>query len=767
MPPVPADEEDTRKVQTAVAGGPGADRPVYLPMDAVQFDAFIGLHPTRDFYCGTLLGGCGKKLSARKYREKKCHFAHVASGVCRRTANDESSADHLYMGRALSDWLKAHQHRGVRTTYQHAGRPLRDAVDVSYDDGRRLLRVQLARKSKTVWEEDDGRLRGSHAAVEWLFGPDSMLANWQLDRQGYALRIRCVSVGPAREVEIGTQFPDAPVEWISLTQCSLTADGIVTPSLARVRAAGPAAPGPGAPEAAPDLEARAFVDFPLAPKTVAFTGAVLQASSSPGRLLYRAVAQPYGSGPIDTLISLPAGTAAPEPDRVHLLLGATLSLSRSPGPEGLAWLITADDTRTLGREAAQPWARLLSPHMPTAPVQRLRTPEEPQQVPPVSESTDKGIVSAVRETLEEMAKGLSVIRLSRLTERIASVTESLNPERWTGILVELERSRGQGQPLLTALIKGHGSAPAPFYVDVLTTLGRASELTGPGAAGHCERERSRVWAAYRPAPPTPQAVGPKPQRNREAAESERAAAFDALMDLAREAQHLEDVDTVDVLAVRLGGLTGSTAAAEAVDDLVDWIVDRRAEELYETAERLSLVMDRLDGGGDDLPHDHLHRLVREAEELAEEVGEDLAADESRHLARWRSYLASSADRPTLREIRSYASLLRPALRRAAREGRVTTWAQLGQSFEAPLMELHQDDKVAILVEVDRDTPKDEQPLSALIAARGGLGPHPLYQQVLFNLGRADLSPEAVHAHWQLSVNRHFGPRGTAGTRVER
>jgi hypothetical protein len=71
---MPADEENTRKVQTAVAGGPGADRPVYLSMDAVEFGGFIGLHPARDFYCGTLLGGCGEKLAARKYLDKKCHF---------------------------------------------------------------------------------------------------------------------------------------------------------------------------------------------------------------------------------------------------------------------------------------------------------------------------------------------------------------------------------------------------------------------------------------------------------------------------------------------------------------------------------------------------------------------------------------------------------------------------------------------------------------------------------------------------------------------
>ncbi|MFH9174373.1 competence protein CoiA family protein [Streptomyces albogriseolus] len=212
---MPIEEEDTRKVQTAVAGSPGADRPVYLPMDAASYDHFIREYPTREFYCGTLLGGCGKKLSARKYRDKKCHFAHVVSGGCRRVSTNEASADHLYMGRAVAAWLKTQKCRNVQVRYTQRRQSLRELVDITYTrDGsplRHLMRIQLARRSKAEWKQTDTELHRQWASVEWLFGPDSMLANWQVDRQGYAMRIQCRPSGITRVVEVGVQFPDAPV----------------------------------------------------------------------------------------------------------------------------------------------------------------------------------------------------------------------------------------------------------------------------------------------------------------------------------------------------------------------------------------------------------------------------------------------------------------------------------------------------------------------------------------------------------------------------
>ncbi|MFE6554223.1 competence protein CoiA family protein [Streptomyces sp. NPDC057746] len=69
-----------------------------------------------DFYCGVLLGGCGKKLSPKRYTDKKCHFAHRPPVHCRRTEIGEDSADHLYIGRAVASWLKQQGQRAVAPT---------------------------------------------------------------------------------------------------------------------------------------------------------------------------------------------------------------------------------------------------------------------------------------------------------------------------------------------------------------------------------------------------------------------------------------------------------------------------------------------------------------------------------------------------------------------------------------------------------------------------------------------------------------------------
>ncbi|MFJ8539330.1 competence protein CoiA family protein [Streptomyces sp. NPDC093591] len=228
---MPFEEDDTRKVRTAVIGRADSDWPVFLLYDHDEFDRFLRGRSRDDFYCGTLLGGCGEKLTAKRYVDKKCHFAHRSPVHCGRTETGEASADHLYIGRTVADWLRRQGQRAVQAVYKPKGHQVRDVVDVSYEAGRRLIRVQLARRSKREWQEADAELRVRYQALDWLFGPDSLVANWQIERQGYALRVQCRSLGATRTVEIGTQFPDRPVEWTSLSDCMLTPEGIVTPSL--------------------------------------------------------------------------------------------------------------------------------------------------------------------------------------------------------------------------------------------------------------------------------------------------------------------------------------------------------------------------------------------------------------------------------------------------------------------------------------------------------------------------------------------------------
>ncbi|GGW35430.1 competence protein CoiA family protein [Streptomyces griseoloalbus] len=525
---VPAAEEDTRKVQTAVAGSPATDHPVYLPMDAVEYDRFIREYPTREFYCGTLLGGCGKKLSARKYRDKKCHFAHVASGTCRRLSTNEASADHLYIGRAVAAWLKQQKYGHVQPRYKQKGKQdLRDFVDVRYlrreERRERLVRVQLARRSKSEWEEIDTGLRQRWAGVEWLFGPDSMLANWEMDRRGYALRIRCRPTGITRVVEVGVQYPDTPIDWVPLTECHMTADGVRLPGHE---------PTPG------------------------------------------------GTARLDRRNPSPA-------------------LRSLPTPQADQPTVRSDGSRP--RAGSQPAAAVPR----TSEPDRQPSPVYPQQ-PRAEEDTS----------------------------------------------VAQEPASGGGQ--------------------------------SPSAL-----------------PPSPVPV--------------------SLQEI--QAHHDEEV-----------------------------------------TEGSNLLLDYLDRVGDELHLDQMQTVLRDLTARERTMWRGPAPEVSTRIRAWQAHVNMLLARPSFRQICAHADAVRPLLAMAARTARPMTWAELGTRLGHGLPALHPDDKVALLVEVDRVTRPDLPLLSALVAARGRRV-HPLYAQVLDHLDRVVPRPRDAQAAWEGDLRRHQespGPQYAVG-----
>ncbi|QYX76964.1 hypothetical protein [Streptomyces akebiae] len=111
---MPYAEEDSRKVQTAVVGRAESDWPVFLPYDPDDFDRFMRSRRRDDF--------------------KKGRFSHRPPVNCRRTETSEDSNDHLYIGRAVADWLKQQGQQGqqgqqaVRPVYKPKGHQVRDAV---------------------------------------------------------------------------------------------------------------------------------------------------------------------------------------------------------------------------------------------------------------------------------------------------------------------------------------------------------------------------------------------------------------------------------------------------------------------------------------------------------------------------------------------------------------------------------------------------------------------------------------------------------------
>nr|WP_324605465.1 CCA tRNA nucleotidyltransferase [Streptomyces sp. NRRL S-515] len=174
-------------------------------------------------------------LTLRACGDKKSHFAHRPPVRCRRTAVGENSADHLYLGEALVHWLRGQGQPNVTVAYVQQAHARSDSIEVRFGPKgrRRLLHVQMVRRSFSEWKDDRRRLEaasGSYSAIR-TYGPESELSPYEVQAAGYALRFRCETREGTREVSIGTQSPEHKVEWTTLGRCSLSGLGLVTPSL--------------------------------------------------------------------------------------------------------------------------------------------------------------------------------------------------------------------------------------------------------------------------------------------------------------------------------------------------------------------------------------------------------------------------------------------------------------------------------------------------------------------------------------------------------
>ncbi|MEU2508152.1 competence protein CoiA family protein [Streptomyces sp. NPDC007863] len=532
-----ADLEDTRKVQTAVIGGAGSDDPVFLPYDHDEFDLFMRGRSRDDFYCGTLLGGCGKKLSAKRYTEKKCHFAHRPPVHCRRTANGESSADHLYIGQALTRWLARQNHRQAKASYRTVGDRPGGTVDFRLSGGRQLIRVQMARLGLHPWrQEAEGLARGADH-VEWLFGPDSMLAFDRVESHGYAIRVECRTVGVTREMRIGTQLPGNTIEWTTLEECSLTPQGIVTPGL--VPTPRGIVPG-GSAEAA--TTATPLLFFALADDTVAFTGAVpradVQSSTGTPGSVYDADIQPLGSAMTRARIVLPHASTPPNPSRVYALRDrVTLTPVDGTTTDMPAWLLTAAQVRRLDAQEAAAWTGLKPPQ--PVPAAATLLPVEQPPAPSRPRLDDREIVASFRKTLERTARARGRITWSKLVGSARATPQQFTSERQRRLLIALDFPRAQDKPVLSSLLRTENGEVPSFFAAVLTGLGWAPGLPGNQVRHINEVERRRAYelsgdapgvaSPPPPAAPVPPAPQPAP-RPRQPQSWARAAAKPASPD---------------------------------------------------------------------------------------------------------------------------------------------------------------------------------------------------------------------------------------------
>jgi hypothetical protein len=529
----PTSEEDTRKVQTAVIGQAESDWPVFLPYDHDDFDGFMRGRTRDDFYCGVLLGGCGKKLTPKRYTEKKCHFAHRPPVHCRRTETGEASADHLYIGQALRRWLLRQGYQDAEVTYLDPGSVHGGAVEVRFGQGRsRLIRAQLARLSLREWQETRERLADRHTHVHWAYGPYCGLSHNEVDAAGHAIRISCRTEGETREVYVGTQYPDNSLAWSALTECRLSDAGIITPRLD----AEPPASNPPAPTPMP-------VAFPLAPGTIAFTAATeLPAPQpepdGPAVRLYEADLQPLGSAVVRARITLPHDHPAPPPHQLHVIYSSAHLLPLTEAaPSEPAWLIRADGASPLPQQTDSRWPDLSPaspPYEPPPPAPRTTEPAAPATHPLPLGAAET--IRVFRSRLGDVARARGLINWETLVSHAGAAPGDITPEERVRLLVAVDHPRADGKPVLSALVKPAlaPAAPAPYFIDVLAGLGWRSDLSAAKVAEVWERERKTAYALAASTPARQQ-----PSASASEAEAGTANVLNEARLVARLREHLE------------------------------------------------------------------------------------------------------------------------------------------------------------------------------------------------------------------------------------
>ncbi|MFJ7290532.1 competence protein CoiA family protein [Streptomyces collinus] len=482
-----SDEYDTRKVQTAVLGGAGSGRPVFLPYDHTDFDRFMRGRGRDDFYCGTLLGGCGKILTVRRSEVKKCHFAHRPPIHCRRTAVGEDSADHLYIGQALQHWLKQQGQRRVIVDYIDLGSGPGGAVEVRFDSGRSVIRVQMDRMPLRGWQT--ARLQSStkQKRIHWTYGPGSGLAHNEVAEHGHAVRFECRTVGHTREVYVGTQLTDHTIDWVPLAEARLSEDGVVTPRLA---------PTTGNHDT---TLAPALVAFPLLPGTIAFTGTVQVSRSNDDTHFYDADVQPRGFALTRARISLPRRATQPVPHRLHVIDGVAHLYPLLNDDEGLPrWLIEADECSPLAETADPRWPDL-HPAIPVPQPRPVTAPSPVENEQPLDEGflDEHSVVDTFRTKLTQIARSRGIINWEKLVTHAGFTSGDFTPADRVRLLVTVDHPRADQKPVLSSLVKLYGDQPGtppPFFADVLAGLGWKSGLSDVRVREIHQREIRNAYA---------------------------------------------------------------------------------------------------------------------------------------------------------------------------------------------------------------------------------------------------------------------------------
>ncbi|MFB4195361.1 hypothetical protein [Streptomyces carpaticus] len=381
--------DDGRYIQTAVIGNRFSDQAAVLPTGYEDAKAFRDFFEDSSFWCGELLGGCGRQLAVKPFRARVSHFAHFPTADdslvhCGRTRETEDSADHLFIKRGVGDWLAD---QGVESRGTVQGENVWDAVHLWLPDTQLQLRFQLCEGST----DHRGDASASGSRTQWIYDmavrpQDELMETW-----GYVLRVRCETEDSIRLVLIGTETPDGRIEWADLTDCAIGPDGLVTPTIRRMmekehdeaEAPGPVLPPAPAPAA---VVGAGRVRLPLRPELIAFVPLKTpdlplthwNSGSGEARYVFAAEVRTQGeTRPVQGYVSLPRDIPQPQRGAAYALAGLTaqLVLADQDSAGRVRWLIEAKDARRLPSKERR--RRFDWPEMPaTEPVVTARKARE-------------------------------------------------------------------------------------------------------------------------------------------------------------------------------------------------------------------------------------------------------------------------------------------------------------------------------------------------------------------------------------------------------
>ncbi|QNP63623.1 competence protein CoiA family protein [Streptomyces genisteinicus] len=224
--------EDSRLVKVAVLDSPTSERPVILPQEHDDALLMKRRHGVDAFFCGTLLGGCGTRLTVRIGHRTVSHFAHRPDVRCVRRHTGRSSGDHLYLLQELRRWLDA---CGLNHRLELRRRTDGDwtYLDAFLPDPGLKLRFNCPYTGASLPRAAvEFALSGGYDEV--LLGEHTPMPGELLTGRGYALRLRMVGNQHKgvleRRVQIGTELPGRRVTWQDLDTCWVTSAGLMTPA---------------------------------------------------------------------------------------------------------------------------------------------------------------------------------------------------------------------------------------------------------------------------------------------------------------------------------------------------------------------------------------------------------------------------------------------------------------------------------------------------------------------------------------------------------